>query len=56
MTDSIQLHTAKSYGYAELFDTGQFDAFAAQFEHGVWRWCERQVLGDLYGDVSHHVR
>ena len=135
--DSVQLLTAKVYAYAELFDTGQFDAFAAQFEHGVWhkaepgaegvrryldehvitydgsprtkhvttnlvidvdeatgvatassyvtvlqaapdlplqpifagryrdrfervdgdwRWLERRVIGDLYGDVSHHVR
>ena len=23
---------------------------------GDWRWTERRVLGDLYGDVSHHVR
>jgi len=136
-TDSVQTLTAKIFGYAELFDTGQFDAFAAQFEHGVWhkaepgadgvrryldehvitydgsprtkhvttnlvvdvdeeagvatassyvtvlqaapdfplqpvfagryrdrfervdgdwRWLERRVIGDLYGDVSHHVR
>lgn len=135
--DSVQLLTAKIYAYAELFDTGQFDGFAAQFEHGAWhkaepgaegvrryldehvitydgsprtkhvttnlvidvdeaagvatassyvtvlqaapdlplqpifagryrdrfervdgdwRWLERRVIGDLYGDVSHHVR
>ena len=23
---------------------------------GRWRWLERVVTGDLYGDVSHHVR
>jgi 3-phenylpropionate/cinnamic acid dioxygenase small subunit len=125
------------YDYCELFDTGDFDAFAAQFEHGqwhraapgaaaarqwiadnvltydglpgtqhstsnlvvqvddadgtatarsyitvlqaapgfplqpifagryrdrfvrvggAWRWARREVLGDLYGDTSHHVR
>jgi 3-phenylpropionate/cinnamic acid dioxygenase small subunit len=135
--DTVQHLTNRIYRYAELFDTGQFDAFAAQFEHGVWhraepgadgvrkylsenvrtydgspctkhvttnlvldvdeddgtataasyvtvfqalpdfplqpifsgryrdrfervdgdwRWVERQVIGDLYGDVSHHVR
>jgi SnoaL-like domain len=136
-TDAVQVLTAKIHRYAELFDTGQFDAFAAQFDHGVWHkadpgadgarrylaehvityegsprtkhvttnlvidvdevagvataesyvtvlqaapdlplqpifagryrdrfeqvdgeWCwrERRVIGDLYGDVSHHVR
>ena len=136
-SDTVQLLTNRIYRYAELFDTGEFDAFAAQFEHGVWhkaepgaegvrkyidehvltydgsprtkhvttnlvlevdevagtatgeayvtvfqalpdfplqaifsgryrdrfervdddwRWTERRVLGDLYGDVSHHVR
>jgi SnoaL-like protein len=135
--DSVQVLTAMIHRYCELFDTGDFDAFAAQFEHGVWhkaaagpdgvrdyldrvvitydgsprtkhvttnlvvdvdeaagtatgssyvtvlqatpdlplqpifagryrdrfarvegewRWLERQVIGDLYGDVSHHVR
>jgi SnoaL-like protein len=137
MNDSVQALTAKIHTYCELFDTGQFDAFAAQFEHGQWhkaepgaeavrryidehvitydglprtkhvttnlvvsvdddagtatassyvtvlqavddfplqpvfagrykdrfervdgewRWLERRVLGDLYGDTSHHVR
>ncbi len=23
---------------------------------GRWRWTRREVIGDLYGDVSHHVR
>jgi hypothetical protein len=136
-TDIARHLTNRIHRYAELFDTGQFDAFAAQFEHGVWhraepgadgvraylsdnvitydgsprtkhvttnlvldvdeeagiatagsyvtvfqalpdfplqpifcgryqdrfervdgnwRWVERRVLGDLYGDVSHHVR
>jgi 3-phenylpropionate/cinnamic acid dioxygenase small subunit len=135
--DTVQHLTNRIHRYAELFDTGQFDDFAAQFEHGVWhkaepgadgvrkyidehvltydgsprtkhvttnlvlevdedagaataeayvtvfqalpdfplqpifsgryrdrfervgdewRWAERRVLGDLYGDVSHHVR
>ncbi len=136
-SDTVQHLTNRIYRYAELFDTGEFDAFAAQFEHGVWhkaepgaagvrkyidehvltydgsprtkhvttnlilevdeaagtataeayvtvfqalpdfplqaifsgryrdrfervdddwRWTERRVLGDLYGDVSRHVR
>ncbi len=28
--------TNKIYRYAELFDTGQFEDFAAQFAHGAW--------------------
>lgn len=134
---SEQAITAMVHRYCELFDTGDFDAFARQFEHGQWhraapgadgvrawidehvithdgsprtqhvttnlvvevdeaadtatassyitvfqgvpgfalqpifcgryrdrfaridgqwRWLDRRVLGDLYGDTSHHVR
>lgn len=137
MADPVQQITALVYRYCELFDTGQFDEFAAQFEHGQWhradpgaaaarrwiddnvhvydglprtkhlttnltvqvdeqagtaaarsyitvlqalpgfplqpifagryldrfcrvdgrwQWTRREVIGDLYGDVSHHVR
>ena len=137
MADSAEQITALVNRYCELFDTGQFDEFAAQFEHGQWhradpgaaaarrwiddnvhvydglprtkhlttnltvevdeeagaaaarsyitvlqalpdfplqpifagryldrftlvdgrwRWARREVIGDLYGDVSHHVR
>ena len=137
MPDSPEQITALVYRYCELFDTGQFDEFAALFEHGQWhradpgaaaarrwiednvhlydglprtkhlttnltvevdeahgtavarsyvtvlqalpdfplqpifagryqdqfarvdgrwRWTRREVIGDLYGDVSHHVR
>jgi len=137
MADSAGQITALVYRYCELFDTGRFDEFAAQFEHGqwhkaglgaaaarrwiddhvhvhdelprtkhvttnltvdvdedagtatarsyvtvlqalpdfplqpifagryrdrftlvdgCWRWTRREVIGDLYGDVSHHVR
>jgi 3-phenylpropionate/cinnamic acid dioxygenase small subunit len=135
MTDDVQAITAMVHRYCELFDTGDFDAFARQFEHGRWfraepgyeatrawieanvhtydglpgtkhvttnlvvdvdgdaatassyitvlqavpglplqpifsgryrdrferadggwRWVERGVLGDLYGDTSHHTR
>jgi hypothetical protein len=137
MCDSVRQITAMVHRYCELFDTGQFGEFAAQFEHGQWhradpgaeaarrwidehvqlyaglprtkhvttnltvevderagtaaarsyitvlqalpdfplqpifagryrdrftrvddrwRWTRREVIGDLYGDVSHHVR
>jgi hypothetical protein len=69
MPDSVKQIAALVHRYCELFDTGQFDEFAAQFEHGQWhradpdaaaarrwRWTRREVIGDLYGDVSHHVR
>ena len=137
MPDSASQITALVHRYCELFDTGRFEEFAAQFEHGqwhradpgaaaarrwiednvhvygglprtkhlttnltvevdeeagtavarsyitvlqalpgfplqpifagryrdrfarvdgCWRWTRREVIGDLYGDVSHHVR
>jgi 3-phenylpropionate/cinnamic acid dioxygenase small subunit len=137
MPDAAQQITTLMNRYCELFDTGQFDEFAAQFEHGqwhradpgttaarrwiednvhrydglprtkhlttnltvevdeeagtavarsyitvlqalpefplqpifagryrdrfarvdgCWRWMRREVIGDLHGDVSHHVR
>ena len=34
MPDSAQQITAIVHRYCELFDTGQLDEFAAQFEHG----------------------
>ncbi len=36
MPDSAQQITVVINRYCELFDTGQLDAFAAQFEHGQW--------------------
>ena len=36
MPDTIQTITAMLHRYCELFDTGQFDEFAAQFTHGQW--------------------
>jgi SnoaL-like domain len=36
MADSASQITALVHRYCELFDTGQFDEFAAQFEHGQW--------------------
>ena len=36
MTDSVKQITDLMFRYAELFDTGQLDEFAALFEHGQW--------------------
>ena len=67
MTDSTGQITALMHNYCELFDTGRFDEFAAQpvfagryrdqftRSDGCWQWTRREVIGDLYGDVSHHV-
>ena len=40
MADSVQILTAKLHRYCELFDTGQFDEFAAQFADGQWHRAE----------------
>jgi hypothetical protein len=51
--------------YCEFFDAGDFDAFAALFDHGRWfathaeepgagpvrRWCDENVI--LYGGLPH---
>jgi len=34
--DAVQQITSMVYRYCELFDTGQLDEFAAQFDHGQW--------------------
>jgi 3-phenylpropionate/cinnamic acid dioxygenase small subunit len=44
MTDSVKQISDLMFRYAELFDTGRFDEFAAPFEHGRWH------------DISRHVR
>jgi len=36
MNDSVQELTNKIFRYCELFDTGDFEAFAEQFTHGRW--------------------
>ena len=52
---AVEAITNMVYRYCELFDTGNFDAFARQFEHGVWhkaepgssgvrRWIDEHVL------------
>ena len=40
MTDSVKTLSDMIYNYSELFDTGDFDGFAAQFEHGRWHRAE----------------
>jgi SnoaL-like domain len=35
-SESVRVLTATLHRYCELFDTGQFDAFASQFEDGRW--------------------
>jgi hypothetical protein len=55
MPDSPQQITAIVHRYCELFDTGQLDKFATQFEYGQWhraepgaaatrRWIDEHVL------------
>jgi hypothetical protein len=137
MPEDVQELTAMMFRYCDLFDTAEYDAFAALFEHGewhtagpgapaarrwidenvvlydglprtkhvttnvvievaddrasavgsayvtvfqslpgfplqpilvgryrdrfarvdgAWRWARREVVGDLYGDLTHHVR
>src|SRR2546430_12375851 len=52
---AVEAITSMVYRYCELFDAGDFDAFARQFEHGVWhkadpgasgvrRWIDEHVL------------
>jgi SnoaL-like protein len=36
MTDPVTQISNLMFRYAELFDTGRFDEFAALFEHGQW--------------------
>jgi hypothetical protein len=40
MSDSVQQISDMMFRYAELFDTGRFDEFAALFEHGKWHKAE----------------
>ena len=40
MSDAVQQISDLMFRYAELFDTGQFDEFAALFEHGQWHKAE----------------
>ena len=62
MTDSVKQITDMMFRYAELFDTGRFDEFAAMFEHGTWhkaefgtaaarRWIDDNV--QLYDGLTH---
>jgi len=40
MSDSVKQISDLMFRYAELFDTGRFDEFAALFEHGKWHKAE----------------
>jgi 3-phenylpropionate/cinnamic acid dioxygenase small subunit len=40
MSDALKQIGDLMFRYAELFDTGQFDEFAALFEHGKWHKAE----------------
>jgi SnoaL-like domain len=40
VSDSVKQITDLMFRYAELFDTGRFDEFAALFEHGRWHRAE----------------
>ena len=40
MNDAVKEITDMMFRYAELFDTGRFDEFAALFEHGTWHKAE----------------
>ena len=40
MTDAVKEISDMMFRYAELFDTGRFDEFAALFEHGTWHKAE----------------
>ncbi len=62
MSDAVQQISDLMFRYAELFDTGQFDEFAALFEHGQWHKAEpgaaaaRQWITDnvrLYDGLTH---
>jgi len=55
MTDSVKTLSDMIYRYAELFDTGEFDAFAAQFEHGQWHKAEPGTAGTRQW-IEDHVR
>jgi 3-phenylpropionate/cinnamic acid dioxygenase small subunit len=55
VTDAVKEITDLMFRYAELFDTGRFDEFAALFEHGKWhkadpgtpaarQWIDRNVM------------
>jgi hypothetical protein len=62
MSDAGKLISDMMFRYAELFDTGRFDEFAALFEHGKWhkakpgataarKWIDDNV--QLYDGLTH---
>jgi 3-phenylpropionate/cinnamic acid dioxygenase small subunit len=45
MSDSVKQISDMMFRYAELFDTGRFDEFAALFEHGQWHRADAGAAG-----------
>lgn len=45
MSESVKQISDMMFRYAELFDTGRFDEFAALFEHGQWHRAEAGAAG-----------
>jgi 3-phenylpropionate/cinnamic acid dioxygenase small subunit len=54
VSDSVHELTAMIHRYCELFDTGDFEAFSRQFEHGVWYKAAPGVEGVL-AFIDEHV-
>ena len=55
MSDAVQQISDMMFRYAELFDTGQFDEFAALFEHGKWHKAEPGAAAARQW-ITDHVR
>jgi 3-phenylpropionate/cinnamic acid dioxygenase small subunit len=53
MTDSVKTLSDMIYNYSELFDTGDFDGFAAQFEHGRWHRAEPGIAATRQWIADH---
>lgn len=67
MTDSVRRITAMLYRYyitvlQAVSDFPLQPVFAGRYQDRFelvgdeWRWLERRVIADLYGDTSHHTR
>lgn len=52
--DDVHVLTSMVHRYCELFDTGDFDTFARQFEHGVWYKAAPGAAGVL-AFIDEHV-
>ena len=67
MNDAVKQINDMMFRYAELFDTGRFDEFAALFEYGKWHKAEPGAAGarkwindnggtNVSGDWSIHLK